>query len=84
MCSVRCRLYILFDDLIFRRVAYHAVGATVTRDSTVDLTTANLARKSERVKKFICVIKLCSILPTLQNVIGGRELPELVPIDKRE
>ena len=84
ICSVSRRIHdLLVHSLI--PAGYHAIGtevtlSAITRDSIVDLASADLSHRSHRVKNIIRIIKACSIISRLQQVIGEREVAELVPI----
>jgi hypothetical protein len=74
---------VLKRDMIRHRIdcncsGYHAVGTIVTlvaivSSRVVDLVTADLAYKTERVKHLLCIIKMCALLPLLRTLLGSRE-----------
>jgi hypothetical protein len=70
---------------IFIHSGYHAIGPDVTLAAilpsrVVDLTSTNLSWRSQRIRSFVYIIKLCSVIVALRNVIGARHTSELVPL----
>jgi hypothetical protein len=66
-------------------IGYHAIGPVVTfvaitSDSVKDLVSIDLSWKSNRIKCCTIIIKLCSIITALPNVIGTRNASELIAI----
>ena len=69
--------------LLTNRSGYYAIGAHVTlvailRDSVIDLVSADLSWTSQRLTNLIRIIRLCSVITSLRDVIGARHMTELV------
>lgn len=70
---------------LFRFSGYYAIGAVVTLAAIThtgikDIAKADLAFRTERIQNAVRMIKVSSLLPLLEDVIGYRDFPELEPI----
>jgi hypothetical protein len=83
-CSVRSWSA---NSLIFIHSGYYAIGShvtfvAITPLSVVDLVSLDLALALGRLQCMACLIKLCTVIASLGNIIGTRNTPEYVALDR--
>ncbi|CAG8645113.1 8587_t:CDS:2, partial [Paraglomus brasilianum] len=75
-------------------IGYYAIGTILTyaaicrprprrnKPDVVTILTLDLRERRQRVKNLLVLINLCPIIEQVQKVIGYRELPEFIPIER--
>jgi len=75
-------------------LGYYAIGTILTyaaicrprprrnKPDVVTILTLDLRERRQRVKNLLVLINLCPIIEQVQKVIGYRELPEFIPIER--